>query len=171
MSNSLGLHSPWDFPGQNTGVGSLALLLGIFPTGIEPMSRTAGRCFTSWATREAQEYWSAWPIPSSGDLPDQGWNWGLLHWRWILYQLSSQGSTDNFKVDFKVDVCISDINPVSNVCFTNIFSQSLGLSLHSLNNDFHRAEDWILIKSNNNWKTKRKGKKHHQQKKTVSHPP
>ena len=27
-----GLNSPWDSPGQNTGVGSLSLLQGIFPT-------------------------------------------------------------------------------------------------------------------------------------------
>ena len=27
-----GLYSTWDFPGQNTGVGSLSLLQGIFPT-------------------------------------------------------------------------------------------------------------------------------------------
>ena len=27
-----GLYSPWNSPGQNTGVGSLSLLLGIFPT-------------------------------------------------------------------------------------------------------------------------------------------
>jgi len=26
------LYSPWNFPGQNTGVGSLFLLQGIFPT-------------------------------------------------------------------------------------------------------------------------------------------
>jgi len=35
MSDSLrrhGLHSPWNSPGQNTGVGSLSLLQGIFPT-------------------------------------------------------------------------------------------------------------------------------------------
>ena len=35
MSNSLllhGLYSPWNSPGQNTGVGSLFLLQGIFPT-------------------------------------------------------------------------------------------------------------------------------------------
>ena len=35
MSNSLqpqGLYSPWDSPSQNTGVGSLSLLQGIFPT-------------------------------------------------------------------------------------------------------------------------------------------
>ena len=34
-SNSLqpyGLYSPWNSPGQNTGVGSLSLLQGIFPT-------------------------------------------------------------------------------------------------------------------------------------------
>ena len=57
MSDSLrphGLYSPWNSPGQNTGVGSLPLLQGIFP---------------------AQES-----------------NQGLLHCRWILYQLSHQGS-------------------------------------------------------------------------------
>ena len=35
MSDSLrphGLYSPWNSPGQNTGVGSLSLLQGIFPT-------------------------------------------------------------------------------------------------------------------------------------------
>ena len=45
-----GLYSPWNSPGQNTGVGSLSLLQGFFPT--------------------------------------QGSNPGLLHCRWILYQLS-----------------------------------------------------------------------------------
>ena len=29
---SIGLYSPWNSPGQNTGVGSLSLLQGIFPT-------------------------------------------------------------------------------------------------------------------------------------------
>ena len=57
MSHSLrphGLYSPWNSPGQNTGVGSLSLLQGMFPT--------------------------------------QGSNPGLLHCRWIVYQLSYQGS-------------------------------------------------------------------------------
>ena len=49
-----GLYSPWNSPGQNTGVGSLSLLQGIFPT--------------------------------------QESNQGLLHCRWMLYQLSYQGS-------------------------------------------------------------------------------
>ena len=57
MSDSLrphGLYSPWNSPGQNTGVDSRSLLQGIFPT--------------------------------------QGLNPGLWHCRWILYQLSHQGS-------------------------------------------------------------------------------
>ena len=38
LSNSLRpLYSPWNSPGQNTGVGSLSLLQGIFPTqGLNP---------------------------------------------------------------------------------------------------------------------------------------
>ena len=36
------------------------------------VSHIAGRFFTSYATREAQEYGSGWPIPSPGHLPDPG---------------------------------------------------------------------------------------------------
>ena len=57
MTDSLRPHepySPWNSPGQNTGVCSLSLLQGIFPT--------------------------------------QGLNSGLPHCRWILYELSHQGS-------------------------------------------------------------------------------
>ena len=47
MSDSLrphGLHSPWNSPGQNTGVGSLSLLQGIFPTqGSNPGLPHCGR--------------------------------------------------------------------------------------------------------------------------------
>ena len=39
-----GLYSPWDSPGQNTGVGSLSLLQQIFPTqGLKPRSPHCGR--------------------------------------------------------------------------------------------------------------------------------
>ena len=58
MSDSFwphGLHSPWNTPCQNTGVGSLSLLQRIFPTRDRTHgSLTAGRFFTSWATREVQ---------------------------------------------------------------------------------------------------------------------
>ena len=48
------LYSSWNFPGQNTGVGSLSLLQGIFPS--QESNRglcIAGEFFTSWVTREA----------------------------------------------------------------------------------------------------------------------
>ena len=116
VSDSLrphGFYGPWDSPGQNTEVGSLSLLQGIFPTqgwnpglphcrrllcplshqesprilqwAASPFSRgsswpgdwiqvsyIAGGFFTSWATREAQEYWCGQTLLSPGDLPHPG---------------------------------------------------------------------------------------------------
>ena len=40
------------------------------------VSCITGRFFTVWATREAQEYWSGQPIPSSRELPDPGMELG-----------------------------------------------------------------------------------------------
>ena len=52
-----GLYSPWNSPGQNTGVGSLAFLQGSSqPRDQTQVSYIAGGFFTSWATKEAQEY-------------------------------------------------------------------------------------------------------------------
>ena len=42
------------------------------PSAWTQVSHIAGRFFTIWATREAQEYWSGQPIPSPGKLPDPG---------------------------------------------------------------------------------------------------
>ena len=55
------------------------------------ISYIASGFFTSWATREDQEYWSGslsllWYI-----FLTQESNQGLLHCRWILYQLRYQG--------------------------------------------------------------------------------
>ena len=36
------------------------------------VSHIAGGFFTSWATREAHEYWRGWPISSPGDLSNPG---------------------------------------------------------------------------------------------------
>ena len=51
-------------------------------------SHIAGGFFTSWTTREAQEYWI---------FPSQESNQDLLHCRQVLYQLSYQGSPIAFK--------------------------------------------------------------------------
>ena len=42
------------------------------PMDQSQVSCTAGRFFTSRVTREAQEYWRGWPIPSPVDLPNEG---------------------------------------------------------------------------------------------------
>ena len=62
MSDSLwlrGLYSPWNSPGQNTGWVVFPFSRGSSqPRNWTQVSHIAGRFFTSWATREAQEYWS-----------------------------------------------------------------------------------------------------------------
>ena len=71
MSDSLwlrGLYSPWNSPGQNTGVGSLSLLRGYSqPRAQTQVSRIAGGFFTRWATREA---WIILKMSTS----DTSWN-------------------------------------------------------------------------------------------------
>ena len=47
-----------DSPRKDTGVGWHALFQSVFPTQEQTqVSCIAGRFFTIWATREAQEYW------------------------------------------------------------------------------------------------------------------
>ena len=58
---------------QNTGVGSLSLLQRILPT--QESNRGLLHCrqiLYQLSHKEAQEYWSGWPIPSPVDLPDPG---------------------------------------------------------------------------------------------------
>ena len=75
------LYIPWNSPCQNTGVGSLSLLQGNFPTqGSNPGLSTAGGFFTSWATREAQEYGVGSLSFLQGIFPTQELNQGLLHY-------------------------------------------------------------------------------------------
>ena len=76
MSNSLwpyGLYSPWDSPGQNTGVGTLSLLQGIFWTqGLSPglpCCRWIPYCLNhQWSPRVLE--WVAYPF--SRELPNPG---------------------------------------------------------------------------------------------------
>ena len=76
LSDSLqpcGLYSPWDSPGQNTGVGSLYLLQGIFATqGSNPGFPHCRLILYQQCHREVQECWSWQPSLSPVDLPDSG---------------------------------------------------------------------------------------------------
>ena len=98
MSNALqphGLYSPWNSPGQNTGVvGSLSLLQGIFPTQGSKPGLLHCRQISLPAEPQGKPKKTEVGTLSLVQqiLLTQEWNWGLLHWRWILYQLSCQGS-------------------------------------------------------------------------------
>ena len=81
MSSSLWphrLYSLWNSPSQNTGVGSLSLLQGIFPTQeLNQASCIAGGFFTSWATKEAP-------------LATQGHHQSCMHgWKFCLKPINS----------------------------------------------------------------------------------
>ena len=90
VSNSLwpqGLHSPWNSPGQNTGVGSRSLLQGIFPTrGSNPGLPHCRRILYQLSHKGSPRILEciAYPLSRGSSQPRKH--------RWILYQLSYQGS-------------------------------------------------------------------------------
>ena len=100
--------SPWNFPGQNTGVGSLSLLQEDLPNpGIEPRTPTLqADSLPAEPQRKPKNI-------GVGSLCSLQWisltqelNWGLLHCRQILYQLNYQGSpiiTTKIKFQIKID--------------------------------------------------------------------
>ena len=99
MSDSLRphvLYSPWNPPGQNTGVGSLSLLQGILPTqGSNP---GLPHCRQIFLPAEQPGKPKNTGVSSHslllGMFPTQELNRGLLHYRRILYQLSYQESSE-----------------------------------------------------------------------------
>ena len=95
VSDSLpphGLYRPWNSPGQNTGVGSLSLLQGIFPTqGLYPSPALQADSLSAEPQGKPKNSGVGSPVPSPADLPDTKWKGVLLHCRWILYQWSYQG--------------------------------------------------------------------------------
>ena len=71
------LYSPWNSPGQNTGVGSLSIFRGSSqPRDRIQVYHIAGGFSISWATRWAQKSWSGQPIPPPECLPNPGINPG-----------------------------------------------------------------------------------------------
>ena len=88
LLRSHGLYSPWNSPGQNTGVDSLSLLWGIFLTQVKPRSpalqadslpvELPGKPRSTGVGSLSILQWI---------FPTQELNWGLLHCKWIMYQL------------------------------------------------------------------------------------
>ena len=78
-----------EFCSQNTGVGSLSLLQGIFPTQ-DQTQVFALQVNSLPAEPQGKPKKTGVGSPSllQWIFPTQESNWGLLHCRWILYQLS-----------------------------------------------------------------------------------
>ena len=89
-----GLYSPWNSPGQNTGVGSLSLLPGDLPNpGIKPRSPTLQVDSLPAEPPGKPKNTGVGRLSLLQRIfPTQESNWGLLHCRLILYQLSYEGS-------------------------------------------------------------------------------
>ena len=87
-------YSPWNSAGQNTGVDRLSLSQEILPNpGIEPRSPALQ---ADSLTAKPQGKPNNTGVGSLSLLKlifsTQESNWGLLHCRWIVYQLSHKGS-------------------------------------------------------------------------------
>ena len=90
VSDSLqphGLYNPWNFPGQNTVVGSLSLLQGVFPSA--PPSPSGSSDHGDFLGKTIGAGCHAF---LQGIFPTRGSNPGLPHCRWIFNQLSHKGS-------------------------------------------------------------------------------
>ena len=111
LENSMD-YSPWNYPGQNTGVGSLSLLQGNLPN---PVFKSRSPTFqANYLPAEPQGKPKKTGVGSLSLLQriflTQESNQGLLHCRKILYQLSYLYSATNILCDLgKVTVllCIS----------------------------------------------------------------
>ena len=87
-----GLYSPRNSPGQNTGVGSLSLLRGNLPnSGIKPRSPQVDSLPAEPQGKPKNTEMGSLSLLQR-IFPTQELNQGLLHCRWILYQLSYRGS-------------------------------------------------------------------------------
>ena len=108
MSNSLrphGLYSPWNSPGQNSGMGSLFLLQGIFPTQGSPTVQAHS------LPAEPQGKPTNTGVGSlsllQGIFSTQELNRGFLHYRQILCQLSHKRSPNFYWSKADLQSCIN----------------------------------------------------------------
>ena len=96
VSDSLqphGLHSPGILQARMLEWVAVPFSTGSSqPRDQTQVSRIAGRFFTSWATREAKEYWGVSLSFLQQIFLTQESKQGLLHCRRILWQLNYQGS-------------------------------------------------------------------------------
>ena len=104
VSHSLqphGLHSPWNSPGKNTGVGSLSLLQGIFPTqglnpGLPHCRQILYQLNHKWSPRILE--WVAHPFSSRSSRPRDRTGVSCITGKFFTDWAIRKESQDIFKV-------------------------------------------------------------------------
>ena len=112
VSDSLRLYSPWNSPDQNTGVGSLSLLQGIFPTqGSNPGLPHCKRILSSWATSWTIKKVEHWRIDAF-----EKWCWRrLLRIPWMVRR-SNQSILKEISPEYSLEGLMLKLN--SNILAT-----------------------------------------------------
>ena len=98
-------YSPWNSPDQNTGVGSLSLLQGIFPTQVSNPGLPHFREILYQLSHKGSPRILEWVALSllQWFFLTQESSQGLFHCRQILYQMSYQGSPNRkYKLKGKI---------------------------------------------------------------------
>ena len=78
----------WPVPGTDWPPGGGDEVTKLYPTLVTPWTVAHQTPLSMGFPR--QEYWSWWPFPTPGDLPDQGLNPCLVHWQVDSLLLSHQ---------------------------------------------------------------------------------
>ena len=87
------------------------------------------------------EYWSGWPFPFPGDLPNPGVEPGSLHCRQILYRLSHQA-----KVVFHYSIYTAIILPTNTLECLCVKMSGTKLGIKEENKDIISILKELIIK-------------------------
>ena len=104
-----GLYSPWNSPGQNTGVGSLSLLQGIFPTqGSNPGLWHCRRILFQLSHRESPRTleWVAHPFSSRSSWPRNQTGVSFIAGRFFTNWAIREAPKSNIKYPMGVNIFI-----------------------------------------------------------------
>ena len=101
-----GLYSPWNFPGQNTGVGSLSLLQGIFPNqGLNQDLLHCRRILYQLNYQGSPFWYECWLVKEYKDLH----GWWLIESFWqkeyILWWFFTRPRTSIFLTQVQFILC------------------------------------------------------------------
>ena len=150
--------SRWCYPTISSSVVPFSFCLLSFPaSGSFPMSQlfssggwsigvSASTSVLSVNTQDWSLGWTGWTRVGSlslhqGIFLTQGWNWGLLHCRWILYQMTYQGSPKG-DVQFILSLSLAQSN---NIPKTHFQKGMISLVCGIQRKKDLKSQPWIFI--------------------------